>query len=228
MLIGITLSSCVTNHAITEVRNVSQKSENVVSSSNFTSTNNSLALMPYSPLPVRGFALSKPLVFEAQPIQLAESEISELYTYKELEAFNKIEVLLNEARSYLGTRYRFGGSSRAGIDCSSFVLKSFNAIDIQLPRTSRDQSLLGEYVFPGELRKGDLLFFSQRGNRISHVGIVESIDEETGKVYFIHAASSLGVTISSLDDPYWKKRFKRAKRIIGVLDEQNPDSLTNN
>lgn len=228
MLIGLSLTSCVTNHAITEVRNVYQKSDTFTAANSSKSLTKSLSITPYQPLLVRGFAVNRPLVFEAQPIQLSERESSDLYTYKELETFNKVEIMLNEARSYLGTRYRFGGSSRAGIDCSSLVLKSFNAIDIQLPRTSKDQSLLGEYVFPNELRKGDLLFFSQRGNRISHVGIVESIDEETGEVYFIHAASSMGVTISSLNDPYWRKRFKRAKRIIGVLDEANPKSLTNN
>ncbi|MDR2204791.1 MAG: C40 family peptidase [Flavobacteriaceae bacterium] len=124
-----------------------------------------------------------------------------------------ISEILEEAETYLGTPYRYGGTSRSGIDCSGFVLSVFgSAIGMSLPRIAATQSIEGERVEKSELKKGDLLFFSQ-GRRISHVGIVHDIDEN-GEVRFIHASTSKGVTISSLNDSYWKPRYRFAKRVI--------------
>ena len=127
---------------------------------------------------------------------------------------NTIDNILSEAESYLGTPYRFGGTSRSGIDCSAFVLSVFGAAaGRNLPRVAAEQSQEGEVVERTQLQKGDLVFFSHRGSRISHVGIVEDVTPE-GEVKFIHAATSKGVMVSSLDDSYWGPKFKFAKRII--------------
>lgn len=125
-----------------------------------------------------------------------------------------IDNILSEAESYLGTPYRYGGTSRSGIDCSAFVLSVFGvAAGMNLPRVAAQQSQEGDSVEKAELKKGDLVFFSHGGRRISHVGIVEEVTEE-GQVKFIHAATSRGVMVSSLDDNYWGPKFKFAKRVI--------------
>ncbi|WP_374444202.1 C40 family peptidase [Epilithonimonas sp.] len=137
---------------------------------------------------------------------------------------NTIDNILSEAESYLGTPYRYGGTSRSGIDCSAFVLSVFGAAaGMNLPRVAAEQSQEGDSVDKTELQKGDLVFFSHRGSRISHVGIVEEVTAD-GQVKFIHAATSKGVMVSSLDDNYWGPKFKFAKRII----KENTLSVLNN
>lgn len=137
---------------------------------------------------------------------------------------NTIDNILSEAESYLGTPYRYGGTSRSGIDCSAFVLSVFGAAaGMSLPRVAAQQSQEGDSVEKTELQKGDLVFFSHRGSRISHVGIVEEVTPE-GEVKFIHAATSKGVMVSSLEDNYWGPKFKFAKRII----KENTLSVLNN
>ena len=124
-----------------------------------------------------------------------------------------IDGILSEAESYLGTPYRYGGTTRNGIDCSAFVLSVFGAtVGMSLPRVAASQSQEGERVDRSELQKGDLVFFSH-GSRISHVGIVYDVNE-AGDVRFIHSATSKGVMISSLNDSYWGPKFRFAKRIL--------------
>ena len=133
---------------------------------------------------------------------------------KEIKKSNTIDQILNEASTYIGTPYRFGGMTRSGIDCSAFVLSVYgSATGINLPRISSAQAQEGERVEREELEKGDLLFFQTRGSRISHVGIVQEITPE-GEIKFIHASTSKGVTISSLNEKYWGLRFRFAKRIL--------------
>ncbi|WP_028122243.1 C40 family peptidase [Epilithonimonas tenax] len=137
---------------------------------------------------------------------------------------NTIDNILSEAESYLGTPYRYGGTSRSGIDCSAFVLSVFGAAaGMELPRVAAEQSQEGDSVERTELQKGDLVFFSHGGRRISHVGIVEEVTAE-GQIKFIHAATSKGVMVSSLDDNYWGPKFRFAKRVI----KQNQLSILNN
>lgn len=134
----------------------------------------------------------------------------------------KIDDILTEAESYLGTPYRYGGTTRRGIDCSAFVLSVFGAsAGLSLPRVAASQAQEGEDVDKSELQKGDLVFFSQGRGRISHVGIVESVSEE-GTVKFIHAATSKGVMVSSLTDSYWGPKFRFAKRVY------SQDTFNNN
>lgn len=121
--------------------------------------------------------------------------------------------LLDEAKTYLGTPYRYGGTTRNGIDCSAFTQRVFGQFNIELPRVAFKQAQAGDYLSKEDLRKGDLIFFSTRGRGISHVGIVDEVDEN-GQIFFIHASSSRGVAISSLEAPYWNARFRYGKRVI--------------
>lgn len=119
-----------------------------------------------------------------------------------------------EILKYLGLRYRSGGTSSQGVDCSGFVgLVYRNILGVDLPHQSGSQFLLSTFrkVAMDDLATGDLVFFtpSKKNKRISHVGIYLSDGN------FVHAARGKGVIISSLDDPYWKPRIAGAKRMIG-------------
>ena len=106
-------------------------------------------------------------------------------------------------------RYRLGGNSKRGIDCSRFVYRAYqDKFGITLPKNTYEQHSYGHRVPLNQLRPGDLLFFRTDfyGN---HVGIYL----KGGK--FMHAATKEGVTISYLDEDYWQKKFWKAKRIIG-------------
>ncbi len=126
----------------------------------------------------------------------------------------KVEVVIKTARSYTGTPYKWGGTSRQGMDCSGLLLNSFQAIDYTIPRTAAGQKKTGKKVSKSEIRKGDLVFFAttKKKRKITHVGLVTEV--RGGEVIFIHASTSKGVTESSLENPYWKKRFRQARRVI--------------
>jgi peptidoglycan DL-endopeptidase LytE len=125
-----------------------------------------------------------------------------------------IKELKKSAYGFLGTRYRFGGSSRGGIDCSAFVQKVFRELEVSLPRTAREQFEVGNAVTPGDLQKGDLIFFSTYASYASHVGIY------LGNNKMIHASSrDRRVVISPMNTSYYRSRFLGAKRITKV----NPD-----
>jgi hypothetical protein len=123
--------------------------------------------------------------------------------------------IIDTAKTYLGTPYKYGGMGANGIDCSALIVKTFQKNDHELPRTSFAQSKLGKKVNKKKADIGDLIFFkTSRRNVISHVGII--VENKNGCIKFIHASSSRGVTISSLDqETYFKKRFAKIKRIIG-------------
>ena len=128
---------------------------------------------------------------------------------------SSVKTILKEAKSYEGTKYQYGGNTRSGIDCSGLVCNAYSEADIKLPRRSADMANEGKPVKLSEVKEGDLLFFATSGgSTISHVAIVHHIND-AGEVFFIHSSSSKGVTISSLEETYWKNRFVKAKRIVG-------------
>ena len=103
--------------------------------------------------------------------------------------------------------------SKKGIDCSALIYRAYQKNDLSVPRTSIAQSELGEKVKLEKADIGDLIFFrTTRRKRISHVGMV--IENYNGDIKFIHASSSKGVMISSLEEAYFKKRFVKIKRLI--------------
>lgn len=139
----------------------------------------------------------------------------------------KLDDILKEAETYLGTPYRYGGMTRSGIDCSAFVLSVFGAVTgMNLPRVASSQAQEGERINKEDLQKGDLVFFSHGKGRITHVGIVENVTAD-GEVTFIHSATSKGVMISSLDDSYWGPKFRFAKRVMSQ-DIFNSNFANNN
>jgi cell wall-associated NlpC family hydrolase len=119
------------------------------------------------------------------------------------------EEILLQVIKYLETPYKYGGNTEKGIDCSGFTLQVFEkSTGIKLPRSAREQFAVGEKVEREDLSFGDLVFFNtRRRSNPGHVGIYIGDDQ------FIHSSTSLGVTISSLQEAYYKKRYVGARRV---------------
>jgi len=117
--------------------------------------------------------------------------------------------VIKTAKSYLGTRYRFGGKTKRGIDCSGFTQAVLKKHKVNLPRTASQQASIGHHVDKKNLRKGDLVFFKGTYKRgISHVGIYLGNDR------FIHASSGAKkVTISKLSKAYYRNHYAGARRV---------------
>lgn len=125
-----------------------------------------------------------------------------------------INSILKDAEKYIGTPYKFGGNTSSGFDCSGFTVKVFEENNKQLPRRSSDQAEAGKKIDITEVKPGDLLFFATAGgSRVSHVGIVHDIGSD-GEIKFIHASTSKGVMISSLNEKYWNKAYLHAQRVL--------------
>lgn len=122
--------------------------------------------------------------------------------------------IVKYAMNYEGSPYRFGGTTKRGLDCSGLVYISFLNEGISLPRTSRAMSLQGKRLKLKEVVPGDLLFFHTNKNRkvVNHVGLV--VEVSGSEIRFIHSTTSRGVIISILDQPYWKNAFMMARRVL--------------
>lgn len=117
--------------------------------------------------------------------------------------------LLEEIDDWYGTPYRYGGSSKNGIDCSAFSRTLANDVfNVSLPRTAEQQYSYCDHIKKSQLKQGDLVFFhTTGGSRITHVGVYL----QNGK--FVHASTSSGVMISDLDDYYWRRAYRAAGRV---------------
>ncbi|MDA8169232.1 MAG: LysM peptidoglycan-binding domain-containing protein [Nitrospiraceae bacterium] len=159
---------------------------------------------------------------QAQSAEIAE-KVKELSQSTDVKSMSIKDKLLVFAKSMLNIPYRFGGTSFYGIDCSAFVQKVFNFLNIELPRTAREQYNEGVPVSLNNLAIGDLLFFRTYASFPSHVGIY------IGENLFIHASSGgHRVKIGSLNTPYFMKRLIGAKRLLTGEDSgstgENKDS----
>ena len=118
----------------------------------------------------------------------------------------KRKIIMEKFKVWKGVRYKWGGTSKDGIDCSALVQKFARELHIELPRTTGLQIRTGKKIGKHELRTGDLVFFWTSPVQ-RHVGIY------VGKSEFIHASSSKGVTKSSLNETYWKERYDTGVRV---------------
>ncbi|MEO6453834.1 MAG: C40 family peptidase [Ginsengibacter sp.] len=115
--------------------------------------------------------------------------------------------------NWYGTRYRMGGTSKKGIDCSAFADSLLSSVyNLLLPRTAREQYKFCEHISKDDLLEGDLVFFNT-GRGVSHVGVYL----DNGR--FVHSSASRGVMISSLSDNYFFKRFIGAGRVQDFNEE---------
>lgn len=136
-------------------------------------------------------------------------------TSKDTQIKNKYANLLNTSKDeitnvklysfiddWYGTTYKYGGMAKTGVDCSGFCNVLYGQVyKQQIDRTTRDLSKKINKVNKTSLKEGDLVFFTISGKKNSHVGIYLKNN------MFVHASSSKGVVISSLENPYYKKNY---------------------
>jgi cell wall-associated NlpC family hydrolase len=125
-----------------------------------------------------------------------------------------IKNIIKTAETYNGVRYKYGGTTKKGMDCSGLVTTAYSSENILLPRTTGGLATTGDWVDVKEVQKGDLLFFATQKNsrNINHVGLVT--DARPGYVEFIHSTTSSGVITSELSEKYWYFAFVQARRIL--------------
>ncbi|MBT2678796.1 C40 family peptidase [Bacillus sp. ISL-35] len=113
---------------------------------------------------------------------------------------------ISVAKSNMGVKYKWAGNNPSGFDCSGLVNYSFGKAGVDLPRTAGEMYNVGTKVT--SYQPGDLLFYATSGGRkVTHVAIY------IGNGQMIHSATSKGVSIASINNPYWKPRFIGAKRL---------------
>ncbi|WP_418262258.1 LysM peptidoglycan-binding domain-containing protein [Flavobacterium faecale] len=158
-------------------------------------------------LTIKNSKISNP-VAEVKQEQVVEESLDSKSIHDE----RFVDQLISTASENIGTRYRIGGTTKDGFDCSGLMCSTFGAFDVQLPRTSLEQSQYGTVVEVDKAQKGDLIFFKTRGrSQINHVGMVVEVAD--GDVKFIHASNS-GVIISSIKESYYSKRVVQVNRVL--------------
>ena len=156
-----------------------------------------------------------------KPIQIQEPDEEEIGNFDFLygngdQDFNMMEMLIEEAFSHLGTRYRSGAKGPSAFDCSGFTSYVYKQqTGIFVGASSRDQYARNTPIRRDEIQCGDLVFFTSpnSGRNVGHVGIVVDVDPVTLEFTFIHASSKSGVKLSSSSESNYAKRYVGARRI---------------
>lgn len=143
-------------------------------------------------------------------IQLKTKELKDQLSnaYEQIDNIILFESLMNVFNTWKGTKYRWGGDSLGGIDCSALTRRVYREVfnGYELPRVSVDQVKRGRVVSKENLKPGDILFFRPR-NSVNHTAVY------VGNSLFINASSSKGVVLSSLENSYWKQYFRYGVRV---------------
>lgn len=121
------------------------------------------------------------------------------------------KILVNKCQDYLGTPYKFGGTTKNGMDCSGLIFVAFKELGEEIPRVSYKQAEYFDEIEKDEVKIGDLVYFKVNSERINHTGIVSRI-ENREEVYFLHASTSAGVREDNLFSKYWKSKFVKVTR----------------
>mgnify|MGYP001376278679 FL=1 len=143
------------------------------------------------------------------------SFLSGCISQKKISTKRKIGRVIEEARTYIGTPYKWGGNDNRGIDCSGLLVRSFESIGLKIPRTTSQQIEIGKSVSLKKSKKGDLVFFAfgKSKRKVTHVGILSEL-KNSSDINFIHASSSRGVVETQLIKDYYLKRIRKVKRVF--------------
>ena len=155
------------------------------------------------------FEDDQPEVEKASPVQLKYAVLMNT----EVESLPS-KSLLETVDEWYGVRYRTGGRSKKGVDCSGFTVEVYLALyGMEIPRVSREQYRVSEKLSTTELEEGDLVFFNTNGRGVSHVGVY------LGHNKFIHASVSRGIMVNDLYENYYLKRYIGGGRIAKNVEE---------
>jgi lipoprotein Spr len=121
--------------------------------------------------------------------------------------------LVENATDNIGVKYKAGGTTKSGFDCSGLVFTTFESENIKLPRSSYEQSKIGKIINIDDAQKGDLIFFkTNKSKQINHVGLITEVKSD--EIKFVHSSTSKGVIISSTKEPYYKNSFAQINRVV--------------
>lgn len=121
--------------------------------------------------------------------------------------------LIGHATDNIGVRYKAGGTTKSGYDCSGLVFTTFESENIKLPRNSFEQAKVGKVIKFSDAQKGDLIFFrTNKSKQINHVGLI--VEVNSNEIKFVHSSTSKGVIISSTKEPYYQNSFAQINRIV--------------
>jgi len=126
----------------------------------------------------------------------------------------KIDQVIVKAKGYMGVPYRYGGTSKSGIDCSGLIYNCYKSIGVDLPRTAKEQSKIGSSKTWGSIRSGDIVYFKfkQKREKWYHTGMITTVSKD--RIGFIHASTSRGVVEDNLLSDYYSKNVKKFRRVI--------------
>lgn len=126
---------------------------------------------------------------------------------------NIVSNLIEHATDNIGVRYKAGGTTKSGYDCSGLVFTTFESENIKLPRNSFEQAKVGKIIKFNDAQKGDLIFFrTNKSKQINHVGLI--VEVNSNEIRFVHSSTSKGVIISSTKEPYYQNSFAQINRIV--------------
>lgn len=121
--------------------------------------------------------------------------------------------LIENATDNIGVKYKAGGTTKSGFDCSGLVFTTFESENINLPRSSYEQSKIGKIINIDDAQKGDLVFFkTNKSKQINHVGLITEVKSD--EIKFVHSSTSKGVIISSTKEAYYKNSFAQINRVV--------------
>ena len=141
--------------------------------------------------------------------------LSSCISQKKISKTNSVNSVIGNARTYIGTPYKWGGNDKKGIDCSGLLVRSFESVGMKLPRTTSQQIDLGKKVSLKKSKEGDLVFFAfgKSKRKVTHVGLVSN-RKNNSDIKFIHASSSKGVIETQLIRDYYLNRIRKIKRVF--------------
>ncbi|MBA4318143.1 MAG: peptidoglycan endopeptidase [Flavobacterium sp.] len=172
-------------------------------------------LLVGSVLKIRGSKVMETKSVAVEPVVVKEESDNKDFVANVNRSFDAafVDQLILKASEHIGTRYRSGGTTKDGFDCSGLMCYTFSSYDIKLPRSSIEMASYGSKIDTEKAQKGDLIFFKTNGRRqINHVGmVVEVLD---GEIKFIHSATHGGVIISSTKESYYQRNFAQVNRVL--------------
>lgn len=153
-------------------------------------------------------------IYYGQETPPKAEKIPEAYTPKSTSDSKVRYKLVEHGEKLIGSKYKFGGTTPKGFDCSGFTGYVYDKVAIDISRSSQSQAKIGQKIKTRDTKAGDLIFFTGTGrNKISHVAMVVSNDEKG--IVVIHSTSSKGVRKDNIThSSYWKPKILFARQIV--------------